>query len=181
MLINKDDAEKRLNNPLNLMNRLSTLSRDSKKNSAMSLFIPSIKSPEKQKDSALVSEDKPAFNPFDKPAVIIPEIVQNDKADPSPSSGELIDDIDTKIALQTAHDNSIKLVNNAINMLAIKLDSVKADKLPSVIAGASKVVESIRKERAERDKNGKNQDVHLHFYCPEPRSIESYEVVEVAQ
>lgn len=179
MLINKDDAEKRLSNPLNLMNRLSSLTGERKRN-AMSLFVPSIRKEEEKKDSALVSE-VPAFNPFNKPTVVIPLSDKDDKANPSPSSDELIDDVDTKIALQTAHDNSIKLVNDAINMLANKLDSVKADKLPSVIAGASKVVESIRKERAERDKNGKNQDVHLHFYCPEPRSIDSYEVVEVAQ
>jgi hypothetical protein len=178
MLINNDEAEKRLSNPMNLMNRMNSLSGAERKKNAMSLFVPSFSKEEQKKDLVSDSKQEPAeFNPFTKPAVIIPEIV-NDEA--SPSSEDLIDDVDTKIALQTAHDTSIKLLNDAVSMLALKLDNVKADKLPSVIASASKVVESIRKERTERNKDGKDKTTHLHFYCPEPRKIESYEIVEVA-
>ena len=66
-------------------------------------------------------------------------------------------------------------------MLALKLDEVKADKLPSVITAASKVVESIRRERMELNKSSKGKDVHYHFYNTEQRKISDYEVIEVSR
>jgi hypothetical protein len=160
MIINDKDAAARLNSPMNLINRLRTSTSERK--NAMNLFIP--------RSAASESSETPASNSSLTKREEEPEIRLND----------LIENHDSKIQLGLAHDGALRLLNNSIKALEIKLEDVKADKLPSVIAAASKTVESIRRERNEAAKNDKDQEVHFHFYTPEQRKVADFEVIEVS-
>ena len=48
-----------------------------------------------------------------------------------------------------------------------------------MISAASKTVESIRRERNENAKQGKDREVHYHFYTPEQKKVSDYEVIDV--
>lgn len=164
MIVNDKDAVARLNSPMNLINRMKNLSSSPVRKSAMSLFIrPEIKSSEPLATMA------PAFNPFeDKPK----------DSEAQPRLDDISSDHDSKIELALAHDSALKLLNASVSALSAKLDDVRADKLPSVIAAASKTVESIRKERAEISRNAKDREVHYHFYTPKQKELSDYIVVE---
>lgn len=164
MLIKEDEVSKRLNNPLNLINQMKN---NKKNNEAMALFIPSINKPIKTETGT-----KAIFNPFDKAGDVEAETKDI-------STDELVSEGDAKIKLALAHDRALEVMTRAISVAGLKLDDIKADKLPGVIVAMSKVVGSIRQERIERDKVNKGNDVHLHFYCPEQKKIEQYQVIEV--
>ena len=168
MILSDDEVAKRLNSPLNLINRLAALGEDNnrKKESrnAMNLFIR-LKQ-EAPKPSGPVQIPSIPANPInleDQPATL-DSLIQNHEA---------------QIQLGLAHNNSIDLLNRSIGLLSAKLDDVKADRLPAVISTASKVVESIRRERAESAKNNREREVHYHFYTPQQKKIEDFEVIEV--
>jgi len=192
MLIDQDEVNKRLNNPLNLMNRMREGISPLKRN-GMALFMPSNEvKKEKERNSDPV---KTTFNPFEKKeTALVPatkttplSIVSQQTRSESLSSttvttNDVIDDSDSKIKLALAHDNALDLLTASIGKLKGKIDNdeIKASSIPSVIASASKVITEIRKERLEREKNsGKDANVHYHFYCPEPKKIEEYDVIEV--
>lgn len=182
MIIQDKDAIARLKSPMNLFNRLSSLSE--KKTNAMSLFgigkknsteQPKIEQP--KKEDIEHTEVVVTFNPFQKvppkdPPLpnILPEQTKLD---------DIIDNADSHVKLGLAHDKALDLLVNSVSHLAAKLDDVKADKLPSVIAAASKTVESIRRERVEAAKNNKDREVHYHFYTPAQKSISDYKVIDV--
>lgn len=181
MLISNEDALKRLHSPGNLINKLNGSSRKN----AMSLFVrPSEEVKKEEKEVKTLS-----FNPFEKeekivinPTAIIPQV----KAAPEKSSSEnpavedLIDNHDNQIKLSLAHDSALKVLTDSVAMLATKLDDIKPDKLPSVITATSKVVESIRRERNEAAKSGKDKEVHFHFYTPQQKMLSDFEVIDVA-
>jgi hypothetical protein len=185
MLINEKDAIERLASPLNLMNRLAATrlnNGSNKRNSAMSLFVPP-KNEQKEETQEIVKVPKFFDNPFEKagdgPAQ---ETAKSEESNPStqPQVENLIENADAQIKLAQAHDLALDTLTNAVRMIGTKLDDVKPDKLPSVIAATSKVVESIRKERneANKAKNG-NREVHLHFYTPVQKQESDYEVIDV--
>jgi len=154
---------------------------NSSRSNAMSLFIPS-------------ASQKPSFNPFEnkKPVTLAkenipadipastPTNISDEERTGAPTLDHIIDNHDTQIKLGLAHDTALNLLNSSVSLLATKLDDVKADKLPSVIASASKVVESIRKERSEASKNAKDREVHYHFYTPQQKRVADYEVIDVS-
>lgn len=107
------------------------------------------------------------------------QIEETNKQTEGISVANLLDNSDTQIKLGLAHDNALKLLNESVETLTLKLPNVRADKLPAVITAASKVVESIRKERNEVNKNSKDRDVHFHFYTPTQKKISDYDVIEV--
>lgn len=182
MIINEKDAVARLSSPMNLMNRLADLKSkgNSSRSNAMSLFIPSAKPAasfnpfENKKPVTLAKENIPADIPASTPTNI-----SDEERTGAPTLDHIIDNHDTQIKLGLAHDTALNLLNSSVSLLATKLDDVKADKLPSVIASASKVVESIRKERSEASKNAKDREVHYHFYTPQQKRIADYEVIDV--
>ncbi|MBI3334559.1 hypothetical protein HYZ97_03670 [Candidatus Pacearchaeota archaeon] len=96
----------------------------------------------------------------------------------SPQIDDILNGSESQIKLSLAHDNALELLNRSVDILSEKLDDVRADRLPSVISAASKVVESIRKERNEVVKNS-DREVHYHFYTPQQRKVEDYEVIDV--
>lgn len=107
------------------------------------------------------------------------QIEETNKQTEGISVANLLDNSDTQIKLGLAHDNALKLLNESVETLTLKLPNVRADKLPAVITAASKVVESIRKERNEVNKNSKDRDVHFHFYTPTQKKLSDYDVIEV--
>lgn len=174
MIINEEEASKRLNSPMNLINQLRCASgNNNKRKSAMSLFGMN------KKDK--VEEVKITFNPFqdkrDEPTPLAP--VESLAIPSSPALSDILENHESQIKLGLAHDKALELLNNSVNLLTTKLDDVRADKLPSVVAAASKVVESIRRERNEQAKSGKDREVHYHFYTPQQRDITDYKVIEV--
>lgn len=170
MIVKDDDAIARLNSPLNLINKMVA----SQRKNAMSLFIPQEKT---TVDVSIKKEEKvkTTFNPF--PAQ--PKEAQDSEKDTK--IDDILDDNEARINLALAHDRAINLLNNSLSLLSEKLDDVRADKLPGVIAAAARTVEGIRKERNESAKSNKDREVHYHFYTPEQRKITDYEIIEVAQ
>lgn len=172
MIIKDEDALKRLTSPMNLMNQLRN--RTDKKNDAMSLFGIGRKSVDvevKKEEKASVT-----FNPF-KPL----EVLENSAKQEPTTLDNILEDHESQVKLGLAHDNALRLLNSSVEMLQNKLDDIKADKLPSVISAASKTVESIRKERAESTRNGKDLQVHHHFYMPEQRKVSDYNIIDVTE
>lgn len=187
MIISNEEAAKRLNSPGNLINKLRSATP---KNSAMGLF--GVKTNQtnqtKQEDNKTELVRPRIFNPFEQKnetniAVIekneSPVTTPNSPSEQNPSISNLLSDSETQIKLGLAHDNALSLLNKSVDILTTKLDDIKADKLPSVISAASKVVEGIRKERNEASRNSKGQDVHYHFYTPVARKVEEYTIIEV--
>lgn len=165
MILSDDEVLKRLNSPMNLLNKLKTLS-SSKKNNAMDLFIRPRVTREEIEKSAVPS-----------PKLTTPtntELPENGQ----PTLDSLIQNHEAQLQLGLAHNNSVKLLNDSIGMLAERLPGINPEKLPSVITATSKVIESIRKERNEASKNN-SRDVHYHFYTPQQRKIEDFEVIDV--
>ena len=202
MLVNNSDAAARLNSPMNLINRLR--GNGDKRNNAMVLFgignkkeVPSV-SDIHSRISANVGVEHPTentshFNPFSATQKIATQnIEQPQKIEspqplalipsptPSPALADILENHESQIKLGLVHDKALDLLNNAVAALALKLEDVKADKLPSVISAASKTVESIRRERNEAAKNGsKDREVHYHFYTPIQKPVSDYNVIEI--
>jgi len=97
----------------------------------------------------------------------------------SPSIDKLINNADSQIKLHHAHDIALSTLGESIDMVRLKLDDIKPERLPSIITAASKVVDNIRRERIDAAKQRENQTVHLHFYTPAQRKLEEYEVIDV--
>src|SRR5574340_364469 len=188
MLINDKDAQRRLNSPINLINKLRNGS--DKRNDAMKLFgVHRQAKPEAEKLPEKVTVE---FNPFaarvesqtSLPSQLNTQLVPASTPASIPATETLkVDSIfkkpDAEIKLGLAHDNAMELLNMAVTAPAAKLDGVSADKLPAVISAAAKTVEGIRKERNEAAKNGKDREVHFHFYTPVQRKVSDYEIVDV--
>lgn len=189
MIISSKDAAARLNSPNNLFNKIRDGNR--REASAMSIFTgnghkkadssPTVVQPAiPQALPSPVHSPAPtqeSFNPFEKKTASL--VVQQVTPTEEPSLDNLLEDSQANIKLALAHNSAVDLLANSISMLSTKLDGVRADKLPSVIAAASKTIESIRHERSEASKNNKGRDVHYHFYTPVQKKMEDYEVIEV--
>lgn len=176
MLIKEEELNKRLNNPLNLINRMRN-GMNPQRNSAMSLFIK----PTEEKSSVDIVRVPPVFNPFSNPATADSSalVPSDSESIDTPSSESIVKDMDDKVKLALAHDNALELLNSTLSQMKTKLPEMKASALSSVANSAAKVVESIRKERLAHAAANKDQDVHYHFYCPTQRKIEEYTVIEV--
>jgi len=168
MILSNKEAEARLNSSGNLINRMKS------KNNAMSLF------------GLNKVEEIKLVNPFEKINFLEKIKIDTPAAAPNPiplqttTLDNLIENHDSQVKLGLAHDSALDVLNRSTKMLGEKLDDIRADKLPSVIAAASKVVESIRRERSESSKNNKDKEVHYHYYMPAQKKISDYETVEGA-
>ena len=176
MIVSNDAALKRLESPLNLINRLRAAVNH--KNDAMELF------------TGPRSAEKKVINPFEKREEVSSEhnsiCVSAIAGEPHPAENtqvttldEILQDSDSQIKLGLAHDRSLSLLTKAVGLLESKIDDVSASKLPAAITAASKVVESIRKERFEASRINKDREVHYHFYTPERKKLADFEVIEV--
>ena len=178
MLVKDSEALERLGSPLNLMNRMRGTSSRS---GAMSLFVrkrgennEELKNKDENNEVAVrpVVQTPQFTNPFSAETT-------NQPTATSPTINNLIDNAESQIELANAHNNALDLLNNAVSTLRIKLDDVKPEKLPSVIAAASRVVDGIRRERNEATKNSSNRTTNIIFYTPQQRQISEYNVIEV--
>lgn len=188
MIISDKEAAARLDSPINLINKLRKNELNNNRKNAMSLFIPATQKPDKpraflnpfnsntdkQVESTLAATSSSNLIPVTTPA---PQSATNPQ--PEIKVDSILENADSQIKLATAHDKALQLLNKSIDQLTIELDNVKADKLPSVISATSKVVESIRKERNEAAKLGKDREVHYHFYTPQTKRVEDYQVIDV--
>jgi hypothetical protein len=173
MIVNDKQAAARLTSPNNLINKLRTTT-SKPRSGAMSLFIrptaPNVK-----------EEEKKGFNPFNKPpSDTLPALIPKTSEQEQPKLDDILSNNESQISLGLAHDKALKLLNSSVDMLSTKLDDIKAERLPSVVVAASKVVESIRKERSEASKNNKDREVHYHFYTPEQKKVSDYDIIDVS-
>lgn len=169
MILSDSDLQKRLNNPLNLLNKPKG-ERASHEPKGMSLFIkPSI---EEKKEKII-------------PPAVAASIFDSVKAIPPSESDtvttdELISDVDARVNLELAHDNAIHVMNHAIGRVKDEVNNLDVKRLPSLITAMSKVVTEIQRTKLEHQKVSKGTEVHHHFYMPEQKKLEAYEVIEVA-
>lgn len=180
MLIKDDEMLERLSSPLNLMNRMRS-NGAATRNKAMGLFgLNQQKNPSSPNSP---SSFKPIFtSPVDKTGEIpeTPTIEADEILPPAEiKADDLIDNADSKIELAHAHNDALGVLNKAIKRMGQTVEDIDPEKLPSVINSVSKVVEGIRKERAEAAKAKSGKEVHLHFYTPTQKALTDYEVVEV--
>ncbi len=171
MILPEKSVLDRLNSSDNLLQRLTRIRQkpDTKSNAAMSLFTPG-----KSNFASFKPEPSlPSIPPLPEPSSIVPE------AEAHPTLDKLLDRPENIIGLELAHNTALSLLNRSVQMLGEKLDDVRADKLPSVIAATSKVIDGIRKEKSEMNKNKENRSVHLHFYTPIQREESEYKVIDV--
>ncbi len=185
MIINDKEAAARLSSPMNLINQLNSQKQNGNgRKNAMDLFCRSKEQTQTvgvdKKDirvEQVVTETKaiaviPSFNPFQTPPAAVAE-------SPTPLLDEILTDSDSQIKLGLAHDKALDLLTRSVDALASKLDDVKADRLPSTILAASKVVDAIRRERSESSKSNRDREVHYHFYTPQQKKLADFEVIEV--
>lgn len=194
MIVDNDDALKRLASPMNLINQMRAgvkIKKSSSSSEAMKIFGVGLK--ETNGESKLSTQAAPvavdsfpaiaapvSFNPFPRLLDSVEAASRNEETDSSsPDLDDIISNNEAQIKLGLAHDSALKLLNDSVAMLSIKLEDVKADKLPAVISAASKTVESIRRERILSKTFEGEREVHYHFYTPQQRKIESYEVIDV--
>lgn len=201
MILNDNDALKRLNSSDNLMNKIKALPANNGSRSAvMGLF--GLGRTNTKPDTSIAAESKPDIeatpitkpieipdfpkttftSPFKKAAPVEtkPAIKTGEVLPPTePKIDELIGNVNAQVKLAQAHDLALLTLNETLTTLRAKLDDLKPDKLAGVISATSKVVEGIRKERSEAAKSSKGQDVHYHFYTPVQKSVTDYEVKEI--
>jgi len=184
MLVSDKEALGRLGSPDNLMNRLRANQGGNRKG-AMNLFGIGVNKP--TTETKQVAEIKPAvfqspFSSKEETSLVphsIPSFIPPTETADSPSTDEIVSNADVQIQLAQAHDKSLSTLTKAVDMLALKLDDIKPDKLPSVISATSKVVDQIQKQRIEATKDRKDRQVHFHFYTPTQKKMEDYQVIEV--
>lgn len=146
------------------------------KREAMDLFTRSKDIIIEDRKETSVSVQVPFINPF--PKVPVPTKTPIDII----KTEDLIDDSDSKIKLALAHDTALSLLTTGLGRLKNGMDNgnIEDKKIPHILATTSKIITDIRKERLEREKNNKgDQNVHYHFYCPEQKKLEQYEVIDV--
>lgn len=185
MLVSDKDALERLNSPSNLMNRLKSITGNRSK--AMNLFGIG------RTETAKTNETKPAgfTNPFqanpEQNTSLVPHTnpshnpANTDAAESEsePKVDDLVGNADVQIQLAHAHDKSLATLVSAVDMLKLKLDDIKPDKLPAVITATSKVVDQIQRQRIDASKSREDRQVHFHFYTPTQKKMEDYQVIEV--
>lgn len=171
----KEDSKQDLSNApapkLNptFVNPFSSKEDDSDKvDSAESLALAlkratSRKNPEESKDSKELSSNSGDL----------------DHTQQSPTIDDLLDNSDGKIKLATVYNGALALMKDTIQELQVRVPELKADKLPAILAAASKVVTDIRRERIEANKSKGDREVHYHFYTPERKKLSDYEVIDV--
>ena len=191
MILEEKEAIERLNSPLNLINRISQHKIDSNptfngRRRAMSIFIPPTtnsiidKITEKTTEKITVKIPTISSNPFAPRPALIPQQQQTEVSTKTNISlPDVVENGDSQIQLATAHDSALQLVNSTIRTISAKLPEIKPDRLPSVMIAAGRIVESIRRERSEAMKAGRDREVHFHFYTPQQKVIEDYEVIDV--
>lgn len=191
MIVADSDALARLESPLNLMNRMK--SAGTSRGQAMGLF--GIGNRDKIQPSTItvpppLPANPPEFiNPFSKSdnALVpvktaerpIAPTIPVQKEDNGPNLDNLLDNADSRIKLSLAHDSALGVMKDAIDQVKIKLHEIKADKLPSVVAAMSKVVNDIQRQRIDQNKGAKNQSVHFHYYTPTQKKSTDYEIIDV--
>lgn len=207
MILNDNDALKRLNSSDNLMNKIKALpDKPSSRSAVMGLFglgrngsnkpssiTAELVEPDKTKPEDIPEFPKATFNdgktfnnPFSKPVsvngntVAKPEIKTGEILPAKePKIDDLIGNVNAQVKLAQAHDLALLTLNDSLTTLRAKLDDLKPDKLASVVSATAKVVEGIRRERSEATKNSKGQDVHYHFYTPVQKNVDDYKLTEV--
>ncbi len=94
-----------------------------------------------------------------------------------PSSSDIIEDLEEKIANTTMRSKAVGILNSAMDELAKRIPEVqKPEKLAQIAAEMSKVV-SHQDSRNQGDKNLSQ----IIVYAPQVQHIDNYEIIDVAE
>jgi hypothetical protein len=106
--------------------------------------------------------------------MVIPEIVE---ANEGPNLDSLLDNANSKIKLELAHNEALDTLVDSVKQLRANLATEeKPAKLADIASKMSRIVDQIR---AERNKSSSGKTVNIHLYNPTQRSIKEYQSVEV--
>lgn len=175
MLVNSKDAERRLNSPDNLLNRLRRESpRSVSAKNAMSLFVrPDIQPP--QPIPAITPSS--IYIPSNSEPVIEPE---PDKTEDK-AAKQVLDDLALEIKRESIHSAALDVLSKSVYALGEKITAGEIGKpkdLADIARKMSGIVTDIKKSGEDnKDKDGKT--VHLHFYTPERKKLSDFEVIDV--
>lgn len=180
MIISNEAANERLNNPMNLFNRVTSNQPNSAKR-AMSLFVrPSEPVLQPVQSQTEILPPKPFTNPF-KPKEV--EVIVKEEAaeDVDPVSlSDIVDSSDQKIKLELAHDEALATLVSAVQNLKSRIVSEEnPSKLAAIAAQMGKVVDQIRNTKANAAKANEAKSTHYHFYTPEQKKLSDYQVIDV--
>lgn len=185
MIINDTEALARLHSPSNLMNRLRESSSSGNRSRAMSLFgIGTGGAKGNNELGSPKTTSIPIAITVTKAEAVTESFTETETVTDTETKNELsldklIDNADTQINLANSHNKAAKLLEKAVDVLSTKIDEIDAEKLPSVINAASKVVNDIRKERNDAAKVNSGSKVNIIFYTPEQRKLSDYSVIDV--
>ena len=175
MIISSEEAVKRLDSPLNLMNRIrdNGHASSSTRSRAMELFGIGKKKENSDKIEAIpyLLSPQPSDNDHSS-GIKVPEVLIPEESNVE----DIIDDANAKIKLSLAHDAALDTLVKSLQTINGKLDEIPPKQLVSVASATSKIVNEIR---TERNKTVGTKSVHLHFYSPEQKKISDYEEVTV--
>lgn len=173
MLIGKEEADKRLNSNGNLLNRLRSGDlKVSRRDRAMELFGIG------RKEEKLTSSFINPFQPQGAIPVPVPSKTSFPESKPQIDPAEIpAEEVDTREKLERIQHEALNTLMLAIKETKDKIKDLHPAKAADVAAKMGKIVDAIR---SDKNRAGvKDKQVHLHFYTPEPRKIEEFEVIDV--
>lgn len=152
MLLNESEVTTRLSSPLNLMNRMGNATG---KSTAMNLF-------------GLGSQQSNVNTQPQSTVVSLP-----------PSIDQLVDNVQDKIKLGTAHESALDLMVASISILRERINDVdKPEKLASIAADMNKILSSVDNARNKNsNSNNTNNGIQIVVYKPQLVHESEYELI----
>lgn len=154
MILDQENAEDRLNSANNLINRLNLAVRSNKKS-----------------DSGAASQVMriPQPSSFDQQSPVLP-----------PSADEIIDNIEHKLKMATAHDTALDVLVDTVNLLKhnlVNIDPTKPERLSRIATDMAKVAHVIDEVRNGNGKN--NHGAPTIIYKPLMLQESNYQIIQV--
>lgn len=179
MLINDKEADKRLGSSQNLINKIKSVSPG--KSKAMQLFgigRQTITSPFSSPSSSYIEKKADLIQPVPPAATsTFTKQVTAEESEQSPLD-DFVKNADDKIKMELIRSAATDALLTSVKQLAIQLPAMESpDKLANVASKMSRIINELE-SKDNRNKDG--ETVHYHFYMPEQRKIEQYEVIEVS-
>lgn len=139
MILTDDDIKERIESPLNLLNRLKKITKESSS-------LPSL------------------------PAIIKHPALP-------PTSDQLIDNIDDKIAEASARSKAMNIMLSAMNSLEARIPEIQKPKELSDIAT------SMSKIMANQSQNNANRGTtsQIIVYAPQVQKLENFDIIDVTE
>lgn len=104
----------------------------------------------------------------------------DNRSEASPRIEDLVESAEYDIKLQAAHNKAIDVLTASLEQLEIHLPMIRKPEALADVAGKTmKVIDSVRREKLERSKTDKNKSVQYHFYIPQQKKLQDYDIIDV--